>query len=154
MKNTIKINWGTGIAILYTGFVAMILVLVVMSTNQKIDLATDRYYDEELKFQDRINKTERAEALSKPLSWTVTREGLLIQYPEFGTDADITGKITLYCPSNNKNDRSFPVAASDGKQFIAASDIPQGRYRLQIDWKNSNQTFWNEGVILISHGNQ
>lgn len=149
-----KMNWGTGIATMYIGFVAMILLLVVMSTNQKIDLATDRYYDEELKFQDKINKTERAEALPKPLSWKVTPEGLLIQYPEFPADRNITGKILLYCPSNNKNDRSFPVAVQNGQQFIAATNIPQGRYRLQIDWKNGSQTFWNEGVVVISRTNQ
>jgi hypothetical protein len=154
MKNTIKINWGAGIAILYIGFVAMILVLVVMSTNQKIDLATDRYYEEELKFQDKINKSERAKDLANPLTWTVTPEGLLINYPESLTEKNLTGKIMLYCPSNNKNDRSFPVEVNGSKQFIASSIIPQGRYRLQIDWKSGEQTFWNEGVILISHVNQ
>lgn len=57
---TLKLNWGAGIAVLYMGFVAMIVLLVVMSMRQKIDLVTDEYYAEELLFQGKIDKIKRA----------------------------------------------------------------------------------------------
>jgi hypothetical protein len=146
-----KINWGVGITMLYLGFVAMILLLVGMSFNQKIDLATDHYYAEEVHFQDKINKTNRAKALADPLTWEVSEQGLKIHYPEHISKNPPTGKVKLYCPSNDKNDRSFNISSHNGEQFIPATDIPAGRYRLQIDWKYGDQTYWNEDVILISH---
>lgn len=145
-----KFNWGTGIAVLYLGFVAMILVLVSMSTNQKIDLVTSQYYEEETKFQEKINKTNRANALEKPLTWQLKDEGLSIHYPEDATDQQLSGTIKLYCPANEKNDRSFDILATDHQQLIPASKIPAGRYRLQIDWKNGQETYWNEDVIVMN----
>ena len=146
-----KINWGAGIAILYLGFVAMILLLVGMSASQKIDLVTDHYYEEELQFQDKINKIKRAKELAEPLVWQVNDAGLLIRYPKAFAGNPLTGKVRFYCPSNDKNDRIFAVDQKNNEQFIPSSKIPEGRYHLQIDWKNGKQTYWNEDVILISH---
>ena len=142
-----KFNWGAGITTLYLSFVAGILVLVGMSASQKIDMVTDHYYEEETKFQEKLNKTNRAKALAEPLLWQVTEEGLKIQYPE--NAGNVTGTINLYCPSNEKNDRSFAIVNRDNQQFIPSSKIPNGRYRLQIDWKNETNTYWNEDVIVI-----
>ena len=142
-----KFNWGAGITTLYLSFVAGILVLVGMSASQKIDLVTDHYYEEETKFQEKLNKTNRAKALAEPLLWQVSEEGLTIQYPENG--GNVTGTINLYCPSNEKNDRSFTIRNQNSQQFIPASKIPNGRYRLQIDWKNGTDTYWNEDVIVM-----
>jgi len=145
-----KINWGVGITILYTGFVAMILVLVGMSASQKIDLVTNDYYGEELQFQDKINKIKRANELAEPLTWQVSDSGLLIRYPKMPAENRLTGKVKLYCPSNEKNDRLFDVDLRNYEQFIPASKIPEGRYHLQIDWKSGNQTYWNEDVIRFT----
>ncbi|WP_149239800.1 FixH family protein [Dyadobacter sp. 32] len=148
---TLKLNWGAGIAITYMGFVAMILVLVIMSTRQKIDLVTTQYYTEELKFQDKIDKVKRAQSLPEQLSWEVSDDALLINYPSAMTSSQLAGTIRFYCPSNDKNDRIFKVNASDGVQIFPLSQIPVGRYQLQIDWKNGQETFWNEGVVVINH---
>jgi hypothetical protein len=145
-----KVNWGAGIAILYMGFVVMILLLVGMSASQKIDLVTDEYYEEELRFQDKINKTNHAKALTDPLAWEVTEQGIHINYPESFRENNLTGTIKLYCPSDNTKDRTFPIKSADHSQLIAASDLHSGRYYLQIDWQNGKETYWNEGVVVIN----
>jgi hypothetical protein len=147
---TIKMNWGAGIAAVYIGFVAMILVLVGMSAGQKIDLVTDHYYDEELRFQDKIDKVKRTDLLPQRLTWEVTNQGLFIHYPEMPNGQVISGKINLYCPSNDKNDRSFVINSTDNEQFIPFSKIPQARYKVQIDWTCGGITYWNEGVIVTN----
>ncbi|GLU55692.1 FixH family protein [Dyadobacter frigoris] len=145
-----KFNWGAGIAILYAGFVVMILLLVGMSASQKIDLVTDQYYEEELQFQDKINKVNLAKALNNPLTWQVEEHGIMIHYPrEFSKDT-LSGNVKLYCPSDNTKDRTFPIKAKNNVQLIAASEIQSGRYYLQIDWKNGKQSYWNEGVVVIT----
>lgn len=149
-----KMNWGAGIAILYTGFVAMILVLVFMSTRQKIDLVTDQYYAEELRFQDKINKKERALKLSEPLRWEVNEKGIAIHYPKIFSEKNITGNVKLYCPSDNKKDRSFHIKTEDHTQFITADQIPDGRYYLQVDWQNGTETYWNEDLIVMHQNPQ
>ena len=146
-----KINWGVGITVLYTGFVAMILVLVSMSIGQKIDLVTEHYYEEELVFQDKIDKKQRATALSEPVKWEVGEAGITVFYPKTTSKNEVSGQIRLYCPSNDKNDRNFTVSAPNNVQFIPTAKIPEGTYHLQIDWKSNDKTYWNEDVVLISH---
>ena len=148
---SIKINWGVGITVLYLGFVAMILLLVSMSIGEKIDLVTEHYYEEELGFQEKINKKQRAAALAEPVTWEVKTDGIDIAFPATIQDADITGEINLYCPSNDKNDRKFKISTHLHNQFIPVSQVPEGTYHLQIDWKNKEHTYWNEDVIVISH---
>jgi hypothetical protein len=149
-----KMNWGAGIAILYIGFVAMILVLVFMSTRQKIDLVTDQYYAEELRFQDKINKTERARHLTEPLQWEVSEKGIAIHYPKMFSEKNISGNVKLYCPSDNNKDLFFTVQTQDHTQLITADQIPDGRYYLQIDWKNGTETYWNEDLVVMNKNAQ
>lgn len=148
-----KMNWGAGIAALYVGFVVMILLLVGMSAGQKIDLVTDHYYEEELKFQGKIDKKQRAAALAEPLSWEVTTTGLHIRYPSAFEDSSITGQIRMYCPSDDRNDRQFAVRPVSGEQTLALTQIPVGRYKVQVDWRAGSETYWNEGVVVIDHTN-
>ena len=148
-----KINWKALIAAIYVSFISMILILVGMSAGQKIDLVTDHYYEEELKFQDKIDKAQRAAALAEPLSWQVTDDRLQLHYPTNFADAEISGEIRLYCPSDNRNDRQFPIHAEANGQSIALSQIPAGRYKIQVDWKAGDATYWNEGVMVLGKTN-
>lgn len=143
-----KLSWGTGIWAFYGLFVLMILAMVGMSIVQKIDLVTDNYYEEEVKFQGKIDKINRAKQLTTPLSWEVTEAGIRIQYPT--EIKGISGKINLYCPADNRKDMSVPIqVGSDGTQFIPSQKIHTGRYQLQIDWQANGIGYWNEGTLNI-----
>lgn len=148
-----KINWKALIAALYVSFISMILLLVGMSAGQKIDLVTDHYYEEELKFQGKIDKTQRAAALAEPMTWNITESSLQMHYPAAFADSAISGQIRMYCPSDNRNDRQFAVHAKNSGQTIALSQIPAGHYKIQVDWKSGNETYWNEGVVVIGNKN-
>lgn len=146
-----KFNWGIGIAMLYTGFVIGILTLVVMSSRQKVDLVAENYYEEELGFQKKIDKIERTKALAQPLLWGVNQEGVQLQFPEDMSGKKISGKVKLYCPSDNRKDREFSInPAQDLSQFIPAKELVAGRYKLQVEWQADSATYWNEGAIVIN----
>jgi len=151
---TIKLNWGTGIAATYLGFVVMILVLVFMSTREKIDLVTSQYYVEELKFQDKIDQIKRANQLSDPLTWEVAEDDIYIHYPSSLTPESLTGWVSFYCPSNDKNDRKFKINTSNNTQIIPVLEIPEGRYHLQVAWESGHQKYWKEGVVVIDHSSR
>ena len=99
-----KVNWKALIASVYISFVSMILLLVGMSAGQKIDLVTDHYYEEELKFQGKIDKLQRAAELTEPLSWQIKDNALQIRYPATFADSSISGQIrvrTCTCGGNS-----------------------------------------------------
>ncbi|PWJ59255.1 FixH protein [Dyadobacter jejuensis] len=147
---TIKINWGAGIAGLYLGFVAMIVLLVVMSTRQKIDLVTDQYYSQELKFQSKLDKIKAASALANPVSWEITPNDIAIHYPTDLDESRLSGTIHFYCPSDDTKDRRFDIKPSNHQQTIPIAMVPQGRYKIEIDWKHGKSAYWNEGALVIA----
>lgn len=145
-----KISWGTGIALLYTGFVVGILFLVFMSMGQRVDLVAEDYYAQEIAFQGKIDKIARTSELAEPLRWQVTDEAVLIQYPATFDPAGLSGKVHFYCPANNLKDSKFEVGAdTDHRQLIPLASLKPGRYLIQIDWKNGETAYWNEGVITV-----
>lgn len=143
-----KISWGTGIWAFYGLFVLMILAMVGMSVIQKIDLVSDDYYEQELRFQGRIDKIAHAKQLTTPLKWEVSESGVRIQYPS--DMKGVSGEINFYCPSDNRKDFKLSVQPDpSGSQFISTQKIPAGRYQIQIDWKANGVGYWNEGTINI-----
>lgn len=143
-----KLSWGTGIWAFYGLFVLMILAMVGISVVQKIDLVTDNYYEEEVKFQGKIDKINRAKELATPLTWEVLENGVRIHYPT--NMKGVSGKINFYCPADNRKDFSTPIqVGADGTQFISNRKIKAGRYQLQIDWQANGIGYWNEGILNI-----
>ena len=67
-----KFNWGYKIVLVYSVFVAGILYLVVQSSRQQMDLVTDDYYAQEIRYQEKIDQSKRASALSEPIRYQVT----------------------------------------------------------------------------------
>lgn len=141
-----KLSWGTGIWAVYGLFVLGILTLVGMSVAQKIDLVNDQYYAEELRFQSKIDKINNTKALTTPLQWEITDAGVNVQYP-----ADlkgVKGKITFYCPADNRKDMSLAISAdAHNRQFIPTDRIATGRYQIQFDWQANGTPYWSEGIV-------
>lgn len=143
-----KISWGTGIWVLYGSFVLMMVTMVGMSVVQKIDLVTDDYYAEEIKYQGKIDKVRNAGQLAVPLTWEVTPTEIKVSYPS--ALKNISGFIYFYCPSDNRKDFKLPVKTDlQLIQHIPTQNIPSGRYRIQFDWQANGTGYWNEGIINI-----
>ena len=52
----LKLNWGTGIAIVIAIFMVITIATVVYLMNQDVELVTDDYYKKELKEQTSLMK--------------------------------------------------------------------------------------------------
>ena len=132
-----KINWGTGIVIAFVVFISFILFFVVrMNVQSKYDhdLVTDTYYEEELQYQNDINKQRNALKLVQNISVKQTAEGIEIYFPET-FDADrIKGKVFLYRPSNRQFDFEIPISLSNHTLLIPDNRLLGGRWNLTVDW--------------------
>ncbi|GAA4441164.1 hypothetical protein GCM10023091_26020 [Ravibacter arvi] len=128
----------------------MIIALVGLSVSQKIDLVSDDYYAMELVHQQKIDKIARAAALPEGVTWKVENEYLEVVFPASFKQKVVTGKIMLYCPSDNRKDLSLPLKL-DGEmtQRIPRSTIRSGRYHLQVDWVANDAAYWNEGIVNL-----
>ena len=139
-----KINWGTAIVISVVSFIVFIMYFVVrMSTNADYDhdLVTEDYYQEELKYQDEIDKEENAKTLKTNIAWEKTKDGILIKFPENLNIKDIKGKVFLYRPSNKQLDFETPISLSNHNLLIPDNRLLDGRWDITIDWTYNNRAY-------------
>lgn len=143
-----KINWGARIAILYIGFVLLILFLVIKSFQVDVDLVTEDYYELELKFQEIINKKANANRLAVGLTYKLDAKSLLFSFPL--DQKKIEGNIMIYRPSNKNLDRVFQIKLDkENKILLDLDNSPTGLYKMKIDWTNESTGYYVEKDIYL-----
>lgn len=142
-----KLDWGYKIALIYTAFAVFMIGLVVKSMKQTHDLVTENYYEEELKFQQQINKKNLVKRDGKKVEWKHENNFIELVFPATG---NVSGKIKLFRPSEAAKDISVSVNPDNsGRQQIDVSVASKGKYLLQIDWKENGNEYFQEAVIII-----
>lgn len=145
-----QISWGTKIAALYIGFVGLVIVMVTFSMNQKIELVSSDYYAKELKYQDKINEMNNANALSEQIKYTITGDQLEILFPVDFKDKKVTGEILFFKPSDATKDYKLPIKLNTGlKQTISKSLLSNGMYKMQVSWTVEEKNYFNESIIVL-----
>lgn len=143
-------NWGWRIVVLYGGFVALILTLVIGSVQQEYHLVTENYYAEEIAYGDKMEKMANASALTAPLEILLDREKdlLRIKYPDNPSSLD--GEIRLYRPSNAREDQAFEVLPdSNHEQAIDLDALARGMWRVQVEWSDGQKSYFKEQVLIL-----
>jgi hypothetical protein len=144
-------SWGYKIFLLYSGFVILTLVMVFLAYRQDVPLVADDYYDQELKYQEEINKLTNARSLPHPVSieYSISDQALVIIFPAEHTGA-LSGTIRFQRPSDPRLDTGYPVK-TDGNlmQKISTRGMQKGYYKLKVYWDHSGVHYLEEKDIII-----
>jgi hypothetical protein len=142
-------NWGYKILVVYAVFVAGISFLVYKSSGQKMDLVTTDYYAKELKYQERIDASNRVNSLSAPVEYEIKNGSITILFPKDFSGKHLTGDVVLYCPSNEDKDvkQDFSIQGTSLSMPFPVAD--KGRYELQLNWKADNVSYYLEENIML-----
>lgn len=139
-----KINWGTGIVLAFIGFISFILYFVVrMNIDDSTDheLVTDDYYKQELAYQIEIDAEKSASRMNARLKLTKTEQGLKLSFPESFDVKKISGKVSLYRPSNRHLDFDFPISLSNSHLLIPDNRLLDGRWDITVKWDYEDNSF-------------
>ncbi len=143
-------SWGIRIAILYGAFVAMILFLVFKTMNEKIDLVSPDYYQNELKFQDQIDRQTQSASLNEQPAIEVTDKIIAIKFPASVAKENISGTIKFYRPSDSSKDFTAAMQVdSSGLQLVPAENFIKGMYKAQLTWSAGGKNYYNEIPLYI-----
>jgi len=148
-----KFNWGHGISIFLVIFIIITVSGVVyISTNKAFDneLVSENYYEDELKFQDEIDKVNNAAKLDTKLIYRTSKEGLLITFPSDFDYDKVTGIIKMNRPSKKILDFTVPIKLDENFQIlIPAEKAIQGKWKLVIDWNVGDEKFMYKANIRL-----
>jgi hypothetical protein len=142
-------NWGTRIVIMYVGFVALIITLVVVSMRQQVDLVTPDYYAKELKYQSNIDKSNNHNELNSSLKCTIQNDNIVIDFPDEHKAENIFGEVLVYKPSDAKSDKLINIEATKGQMSIPVSAFTKGMYKVKVDWQVNGKSYFSEQVINL-----
>ncbi|NOZ74102.1 MAG: hypothetical protein GXO90_01815 [FCB group bacterium] len=139
-----------GLIVVLIIFLLIHLGIVVFTGRQNFALVSDNYYQQELKYQERIDRLTRANELNPPIVVRVTRGLIQLTYPESFSASLVEGSIRLFRPSDNRLDRRYPLAVSpDLNQTIAVNPLVPGRWKLYLDWTQNGITYSLEKDVYV-----
>jgi hypothetical protein len=147
--SVLKMNWGAKIALLYAGFVALIVALVAGSMRQDFDLVTPDYYGQEIKYQQVIDAGKNQAALSSPVSIHANEMAVTIEFPTEFAEKVLKGNIHFYSPVNAAWDKTININTSNNAMTIQRSELKTTNYTIKLDWEADGKKYYQETTINL-----
>lgn len=141
MKKYQIFNWPNGIIFALTTFMIFIisLIYIYQSNNNVFDLVTEQYYDEELIYQNEINAYKRTKILQYIPTYSIKKEGLIIQFPKNFINSKI--HILLQHPYNKSLDINLLLINPKNNILIPSKLLKPTLYLLKIKWIHNNLNY-------------
>lgn len=127
-------NWGKGIFIVLGAFVVFISVLATTLMRQKVDLVSEKYYVDEIAYQQEIDAIQSAKKLDSLL--ISQRDNQLVFQFDQKLDADSIA-LHLWRPNDDKLDQYYSVSGTK-TYLVSLDDLQKGQYDVRC-------VYWKEG---------
>jgi nitrogen fixation protein FixH len=125
---------------------------VAFCSRHPADLVAADYYEQEVQYQGRIDRLQRAQQAGRQASATYDSQTRQIQILLGGipAGATATGSIQLYRPSAMAQDRQIALALdATGGQRIDASQMLPGLWKVRVAWKADRQDYFLDQKLVI-----
>jgi nitrogen fixation protein FixH len=128
-------------------FIAFIVTCVVIMTRSKTELVSANYYEQELNYQEQINKSSRAEKMNKKaiLSLTTDAQMLTVDFPQSANEK-ISGTARFTRPSDSHLDFEVAIEKAPGASYISipVNKREPGLWLIKMEWKEGANDFYQE----------
>jgi hypothetical protein len=143
-------NWGWKIAILYGGFVTMMITLVVLSSQQDIPLVTEDYYEKDLQYETQMHRIANSKTLKEDVNvkYDAAAQEIKVQFPK--EIKDIEGEILCFRPSQEGIDFTINIEDLEEKSTaFGTSEMLSGKWKIKITWEGDGEIYYKEAIIFI-----
>ena len=145
-------NWGAKIIIAFVCFIGLIFGLVYTSMNQDVSLVADNYYEEELAYEEQIQRIKNSRDLGEKVDFEMNRKELTahFNFPHSIRKIFKEGTIHFFRPSDASLDQEFPMLmGQEGKQKVNLSEFKKGFWKVKINWKSGDKEFYEELSLML-----
>lgn len=132
-------------------FAAGIIAMVSVSMTKNIDLVSDNYYEQGIKYQNQIDMKLNSAEFSDKIKTEIKDSGLLIEYSEDLIKGNFSGEIKFYRSSDAKKDFKVNIETDEkGIQLIPVMNLDKGLWKVQFSFKKDNKNYFLEKSIFIN----
>ena len=147
--------WPWALIAFFVCFIGLVIAFIVFAVGQDLQLVREDYYEEEIRYQEQIDRLNR--------TWLV-REQVRVAYDAAGQTIDIllpsshaeenaTGRIHFYRPSDASLDHEVALRlGADGRQVVPVSELAGGLWNLHLFWEANGQEYYAKHVVVIARG--
>ena len=122
--------------------------LVFICVRQDNALVSQHYYQDELKYGEKIQQKMNTRELAVQPSVSITSNQLKVFFPMM--DEIEKGELKLIRPSNEKLDQRFEFHnALTGEQSFSLEHTERGLYRVSLTWSMKGRDYYFEKVLVL-----
>lgn len=154
-SNTPPRRWDPWPVSIISFFVVAVIgcaTFVAFCNRHPVDLVAPDYYDQEVRFQDQMDRVKRTRESATLASarFDAATKAIVIALPAEHCKSQVTGRVELYRPSARELDRQFPLAPGpDGIQRIDTADLRTGLWKVRVSWTVSGQEYFLDQKLVL-----
>lgn len=140
-------DWGKGIFITLVVFGILMIGMVTFCIQQDdIHLVTQNYYEEEIKYQDQIEKMINA----SEIGYNVMVYDSQTKKVDLLLPKGAKGTLHLFRPSDARLDQriEFDITETNSSS-VDVKDLKPGFWRIKLSWSEDGKEFYEEKKINI-----
>lgn len=142
-------NWGNKLLVTFLVFGAGMTFLVYRSVKTNYELVDKEYYKNELVYQQVIDGSNRANALSA-VTLQQDKQGITLQLPAELKNKKISGTIHFYCAYDENKDKIVELNPSaEGTQVFSNTSLQTGEYTVKISWTADGVNYYTEKKLAV-----
>jgi hypothetical protein len=142
--------WPYAIMIWMALFATGIFSFIVVAQRNHVDLVGPDYYDQEIKFQQQIDRVANTRSVKREISIRYNAGEIDIALPPEHARQSPTGSIQLYRPSDASLDQQVTLAVGkNGDQKIDATKLRPGLWKVRITWKVGPEEYFFDQSLVV-----
>ncbi len=143
--------WPVAIIVLFVVFFSGLVSFIVFASRQRVDLVRPDYYEQEIRYQQQLDRVERTQAIKGTTGIDYNRQQQLIAVRLPVKHAGLSsGGIHLYRPSDERLDQRLPLLLdAEGGQKIDAKNLLPGLWKVRVQWSCAGEEYYIDKAIVI-----
>jgi nitrogen fixation protein FixH len=144
--------WPYGIIAAFAIFISGTIGLIVLACGHRTELVSADYYEQEIKFQNRLDQLRRTAELNVAgaIAYDAAKQQVKISLPRDQSRQPITGQVQLYRPSAAGLDRQVALTPDrEGVQIVDATDLRPGLWKVRVSWMAGDKNYFIDQKVVI-----
>lgn len=134
-------------------FVCGVVTLVVVASSDRTELVSKDYYEQEIRYQARVDQIRRTEPLADQIGVDFdkgTRQ-VRIRLPREHAAIGATGRVQFYRPSQSTDDHSYAISVDgEGRQSLSGTELAGGLWKVRLGWTAGGLDYYADRELVVA----
>jgi hypothetical protein len=144
--------WPHAIIVWFVVFAAAMAAWIAVAMRQNMDLVRSDYYEEEVCFQQQLDRLNRTAAIRSEvmLIYDASKQEITLRLPAAHLASQPVGEVHFYRPSDAALDFQVPLAVdAGGLQRIGTSTLRAGLWKVRMQWSAAEHDYFFEQTLVV-----